>query len=105
MSVEFRPVNAREFGFATNGKTATTAHTRTVNHNGVHTYYGFYAVFFGKTAYEFHHYNRSDRDYFIVLFATFNKVFKRVGYKTFSASRAVVAHKNVFVADSLKLVF
>ena len=48
IAVEFRTVDAGEFCLATNSDTASTAHTCTINHDGVKTYCTFDAEFCRK---------------------------------------------------------
>ena len=59
-TVKFRSVDADKLGLATDSETASSTHTRTVNHDGVERHVGGDIVFLCEQAAEFHHDGRTD---------------------------------------------
>jgi len=74
MTVKIRSVHAGKFCLAADSKSASAAHSRTVDHYGIHAHSCGYAVLFSKHTYEFHHGERSDGDNVIVILTVFNEL-------------------------------
>ena len=104
MSVEIGTVDAGELHLAADRETAAAAHSRSVDHYGIHRHGGLYPIFLCKKTYEFHHHERTDRNDLVVLLTRFDQRAQSVGDKSLFARASVVGHQTVFVGYRAELV-
>ena len=93
MTVEVRTVYTSELGLAANCQTAAAAHTRAVNHDGVHGNDGLDAVWLSRLADELHHNHRADGNDNVVLVAGFNQFLQRIGNKALVTVGTVIGYQ------------
>ena len=103
-SVKLRAIDAYKLGLATNGETASSTHTRTINHDGVERHVGGDIVFLCEQAAELHHDGRADGKYFVDVLLI-DEFLDADSYYSFLAIRTVVGHYDEFVTAVSHLIF
>ena len=83
MTVKVRAIHTGKLGFSAHGQATAAAHAGAINHDGVHGNHGFNVVLFGGQGHKFHHNQRADGDYLVILLALFNQLFQGGGYNAF----------------------
>ena len=103
MTVELGTVNADELGLASYADTAGTAHTGSVNHDGIEADICGDFIFLGEQAAELHHDGRTDGKYLVHLLAL-NHFLDTYSNNTLLAVRTVVGHDDNLVRALANLV-
>ena len=104
-SVELWSIDADELCLASDGESACTAHTCTVNHDGVERYLARDVVLLSCKVRELHHDWRANGEYLIHVWLLFDKLLDTNGYYTFLAVATVVGHDDHLVTTLAYLVF
>ena len=104
VGVEVGPVHAGELGLPAHGEAAAAAHTRAVDHDGVHRGDGGNVVFLGREGDEFHHDERADRDDAVKRFACLQHTLQGKGDVALLAVTAVVRHHHELVGSGAEFV-
>ena len=95
-SVELRTVDTYELRLAANGQSAGTAHTRTVDHDGVQADLAGNVMLLGGEVREFHHDGRTDGKHLVDVLLL-EEFLHTHGYHAFLAVAAIVGHDNHLV--------
>ena len=95
-SVKLRAVDADKLGLATDGETTGTAHTGTIDHDGVERHVGRDIVFLCEQAAELHHDGRTDGKYLVDVLLV-DEFLDTDSHDTLFAIRTIVGHDNEFV--------
>ena len=104
MGIKLRSIDADELRFSSYGHAAGTAHTRSIDHDGVERSLGRDIVFGGSKRHELHHDSRTDGDTFIDGLAV-DHFFYADGDDTLFAHRAIIGHDDEFVRPLRELIF
>ena len=105
VTVKFGTVHAGKFDLSAHSQAAAAAHTRAVDHDGVHRNNGGDVVFFCQQADEFHHRQGAYGNDLVVLLAALNQRAQSIGHKTSLAPRAVIRDGNEFGGVRLEFFF
>ena len=103
-SVKLRAVDADKLGLATDGETTGTAHTGTIDHDGVERHVGRDIVFLCEQAAELHHDGRTDGKYLVDVLLV-DEFLDTDSHDTLFAIRTIVGHDNEFVTAVSHLIF
>ena len=104
-TVELWTVYADKLCFATNGQSAGTTHTCTIDHDGVQRYFTGNAVLLSGQVRELHHDGRANGKHFIHMGLLLDKLLNTNGDNTFLTIRSVVCHDDDFIGRLANLVF
>ena len=103
-TIKLGAVYADELGLSAYGKTTSTTHAGTVNHDGVKRNVGRDIVFLREQATELHHYRRPDGKY-LVYMLLLDKLFHTYSNHSLFTIRAVICHYYKLVTACTHLVF
>ena len=103
-AIELRTVDADELRLATNGQTAGTAHTRTIDHDGVQRHFAGDVMLLGGEVRELHHDRRTDGKNLVYVFL-FDELLDTDSHHALLAIRAIVGHDDDLVRRLAYLIF
>ena len=104
VSVELRTVDADELRLASDGQSASTAHTGTVDHDGVQRHIGRNIVFLSEQTRELHHDGRANGEDTVYVRLLLDELLNTNGHHTFFTIRTVVGHNDDFVRRLAHLI-
>ena len=104
-SVELRTIDTNELGLASDGETARTTHTCSINHDGVERYFARNVVLLSGEVRELHHNWRTNGEDFVYVWLLLDKLLDTNGYYAFLAVAAVVGHDDYLVTALAYLIF
>ena len=104
VAVELRAVYAGEFRLAAHAQAAAAAHTRAVDHDGVHGHHGGDVVLAGELADELHHDDGADGDDPVILGTRVDLLLQQVGDQGLFAVGAVIGADDEIGGGGFELI-
>ena len=96
VSIKFRTIHTHETSLSTHRDTASTAHSRSINHDGVEGNISRYIIFLCQQTAELHHDGRTNGKALVHLLAL-NHLLNTNGYHTLLSVASIVSHDDDFV--------